>query len=64
MSTDYELFKAFLGQSGVACDEADSAFGRCVLFVGEDRGDKVDGHGSLEVLFNADGSLRDFCFWD
>lgn len=66
--TDYELFAAFLAQSGVAHkDTPDPTLGpnvRCVEFDGAKRGHKVDGHGRLEILFEADGSLRDFCFWD
>ena len=63
--TDYELFRAFLDQSGVACNNVELADGqRCIEFNGEERGHKVDGHGRLEVLFDADGSLRYFCFWD
>lgn len=76
--TDYELLRAFIDQSGVACEDAEvknlvfdgpgpARVGppmRCVEFNGYKRGHKVDGHGRLEVLFEADGSLHDFCFWD
>jgi hypothetical protein len=64
--TDYELLRAFIDQTGVAHNDSEvgCSGGRCVSFVGEERGHKVDGHGRLEVLFEADGSLRDLCLWD
>ena len=66
MSTDYELFKAFLDQAGVGYDtfEGGAALSntRGFALCGEDRKAKVDGWGVLEVAFRPDGSLVDLFF--
>jgi len=60
--TNFELFKAFLDQTGVAHSTFQTMGSHGFAFTGEDRGQRVDGWGELEVGFHRDGSLIDFFF--